>query len=261
MSRIDVALVVGGKWHDFDFARYELLGELAHDERIRVRVASDFEDAALLSARALVSYTCDVRPSHGAQTAWHRWVRNGGRWLALHGTNAAIDPPTRLGRDPFVTPRAFPVWARTLGSQFLSHPAMAPYRVTVSPGASDDPLVAGIGDFDAGEDELYLCEYHGELVPLLETRFTGDSGVPGFAEHEWPDDAPRLVLYRRPLDAGEVVYFTLGHCRSRWDLVDPPFDGAPYPRTERGSWTVPQYREILRRALAWATGTDAGSAT
>jgi len=261
MSRIDVALVTGGKWHDFDYARFELLDALRADERIRVRVASDYEDAGLLSTQALVSYTCDVRPSRPAQVAWRRWVEAGGRWLALHGTNAAIDPPARLGREPFVTPRAFPLWADTLGSQFLSHPAMGTYRVTVSPGAADDPLVAGIGEFDAGVDELYLCEYRGAIEPLLETRWTGDTGVPGFAEHDWPVDDPRLVLYRRRLGAGEVVYFTLGHCRSRWDMVDPPFDGSPYPATERGSWEVPAFRTILHRALAWATDTIDGSAT
>jgi type 1 glutamine amidotransferase len=257
MSRIDVALVVGGRWHDFDYARRELLDALAVDERIRVRVAHDYEDAALLSAQALVSYTCEVRPSHAVQVAWRRWVEQGGRWLALHGTNSAIDPPAGFGEEPFTTPRAFPLWVDTLGSQFLSHPAMAPYPVAVSAGAEGDPLVAGLPPFHAGEDELYLCEYHGELVPLLETRWTGDTGVPGFAEHLWPVDEPRLVLYRRRLGAGEVVYFTLGHCRSRWDMVDPPFNGAPYPRTERGSWDVPEYREVLRRGIAWVTGIDA----
>ena len=45
--------------------------------------------------------------------------------------------------------------------------------MTITPGAEEDPLVDGIEDFDAN-DELYLCEYHGELEPLLQTRWTGD---------------------------------------------------------------------------------------
>ena len=93
-------------------------------------------------------------------------------------------------------------------------------------------------------------EHHGDVVPLLETRWTGTTR--GFADAEWPDDEPRLVLYRRPLGDGEVVYFTLGHCRSHWDMVDPPHDGARWPTIDRGSWDVPEYVEILRRAIGWA---------
>jgi hypothetical protein len=87
-----------------------------------------------------------------------------------------------LGQGSFETPRAFPVFADTLGSQFLSHPAIEPYTVTVSPGAESDPLVAGIEPFDAN-DELYLSEYHGELEPLLETRWSGHDEHPSGSRH------------------------------------------------------------------------------
>jgi uncharacterized protein len=259
MSRIDVALVAGGKWHDFDYARLQILQLLAPDERIRVHVGPDYNDARLLGARALISYTCDVRPPPAVQQAWRTWVEHGGRWLALHGSNAAIDPPTRLGIDTLTSPRVFPVWADTLGSQFVAHPPWLRYTVTTSPGAEHDPLVSGIGSFETDEDELYLCEYHGDVVPLLETHFSGSTGAPGgFAEHEWVDDQPRLVLYRRPLGTGEVVYFSLAHCSSTWDLIDPPFDKIPPERRPvgRGSWDLPAYREILARALKWVTRTD-----
>ena len=161
-GRIDALLVCGGKWHDFDFARLELLKLLAEDERVRVQVASDYRDVDGLSAGdLLVTYTCDVRPDLQQQEALRAWVEAGGHWLALHGTNNAIDPPPELGQGPFTTPRAFPLFADTLGSQFLSHPTIEPYTVTVSPGAGEDPLVAGIGAFEV-KDELYLCEYHGQ---------------------------------------------------------------------------------------------------
>jgi hypothetical protein len=168
--------------------------------------------------------------------------------LALHGTNCALDPP---GPDSpvFRAPRVFPVWADTLGTQFLSHPPIEPYLVRRSGGASADPLVEGIESFEA-RDELYLMEHHGDVIPLLEARWSGTTR--GFADAEWPDDEPRLVLYRRPLGAGEVVYFTLGHCRSHWDMTDPPFDGSKWPAIDRGSWDVPEFTEILRRGVAWA---------
>jgi hypothetical protein len=249
-GRIDALLVCGGKWHDFDFARLELLKLLAEDERARVRVAGDYRDVEHLTPDSfLVTYTCDVRPTEDEQRVLRSWVENGGRWFALHGTNNAIDPPAVKGEDPFTTPRAFPLFADTLGSQFLSHPKIGPYPVTVSPGAQDDPLVAGIGDFEI-TDELYLCEYHGTLEPLLETHWTGTTH--GFAEAAWPDDEPRLVLYRRPLGDGCVLYLTLGHCRGPYDMVAPPFDGSLWPTEDRWAWERPEFYELLRRGLRWA---------
>lgn len=250
-GRIDAYLVCGGWWHDFDFARLELLRLLAEDDRIRVQVAQHYEDVeAIAGCDLLVSYTCNVRPTPAAQAALRSWVTSGGRWFALHGTNSAIDPPPALGQGSFATPRAFPTFADTLGSQFLSHPPIEPYRVTVSPGAENDPLVEGIEPFDT-DDELYLCEYHGDIEPLLETRWTGDSG-PGFAEREWHTDEPRLVMYRRPLGAGAVLYLTLGHCRGHYDMEAPPFNGMYWPHVERGSWRLGELYELLRRGLAWA---------
>jgi uncharacterized protein len=256
VPRVDGHLVVGGTWHDFDYARLQLLQHLHDEPDVRVSVAGDYHDVERLDTCAfLVTYTCDLRPSEPEQHAIRSWVERGGRWLALHGSNSAIDPPPKLGEAPFTTPRAFPLHADTLGSQFLSHPSMAPFPVTVVPANAHDPLVADLGDFEAGEDELYLCEMTAPVARLLETRWNGTPK--GFAEdHHWEADHPRLVLYRRPLGDGEVVYFTLGHCRSRWDMVAPPFHGMEWPRTERGSWDVPQYREVLRRAIRWASGAE-----
>jgi type 1 glutamine amidotransferase len=221
---------------------------------VRVKVADDFHDVdAICGSDFLVTYTCDLRPTPAEQDALRSWVTGGGRWFALHATNAAFDPPPDMAAlqagQRFVTPRAFPIFAETLGSQFLFHPAIEPYTVTVSPGAEADPLVADIEPFDAN-DELYLCEYHGQLIPLLETRWTGSGG--GFVESDWPVDEPRLVLYKRPLGQGEVLYFTLGHCRSTWDMTDPPFNGMQYPIIERGSWELGVYYELLRRGLSWS---------
>jgi hypothetical protein len=257
--RIDAHLVCGGWWHDFDYARLELLTLLAEHPQVRSTVAQDFEDLDRLDhCSLLITYTCNVRPSLAAQQALRGFVGRGGRWLALHGTNSAIDPPERLGAGSFTTPRAFPEFVEVLGSQFLSHPPIEPYTVTVSPGAEGDPLVAGITSFEA-EDELYLCEHHGDLEPLLETRWTGNTG-PGFAEADWPVDEPRLVLYRRRLGDGCVLYFTLGHCRGHHDMIAPPFNGMYWPKVERGSWDVPEYRQLLARSVAWAAYGDAATA-
>ena len=248
--RIDAYLVCGGKYHDFDFARLAMLQLLAEDDHVRTQVGQDYNELdRITAADFIVTYTCDVRPDAEQQEAIRTWVENGGRWLALHGTNCALEPPSEETGGLYSTPRAFPMWAETLGSQFISHPPMEPYVVHQSPGAETDPLVAGIDRLEA-RDELYLMEHHGDVTPLLETRWTGSTR--GFVEGEWLDDEPRLVLYRRRLGRGEIVYFTLGHCRSHWDMIDPPHNGARWPTIERGSWDVPEFVEILRRCIAWA---------
>jgi type 1 glutamine amidotransferase len=131
----------------------------------------------------------------------------------------------------------------TLGSQFVAHPPIAPFTVEVSDPGHE--LVAGLESFET-DDELYLSRLHGELHVLLHTRFTGRAA--GFVASDWPDDAMRPVYYLRRLGRGEVLYLTLGHCRGHWDM-QPLADW--YPRVERGSWALPVYRELLRRAIRW----------
>ena len=248
-SRIDVTLVAGGKYHDIDFARRELLTLLGEHEEFRVRVQPDYEDTAgIEKSSILVSYTCDVRPSEKAQTEIRSWVENGGRWVALHGTNAAL---TLGGPNGVDAPRCFPSWADTLGSQFVAHPPIQPYTVQVS-----DPnhwLVAGIESFDT-DDELYLSEYadRDALHGLLHTTWQGDAK--GFVEADWTNcDPTHLVMYLRDLGQGSILFNTLGHCRGHYDMA-PVLDY--YPRIERCSWEKPAYYELLRRSLRWARGLN-----
>ncbi len=247
-SRVSAALVAGGRFHDIDFARLELLKLMVEHPHVRVSVHSDYEATdAIVGADLLVSYTCDVRPSTDAQDAIASWVEAGGRWIALHGTNAALD----LGVAGVSTPRCFPTWAETLGSQFIAHPPIAPYTVAA---VSDHWLVDGIEPFET-DDELYLCDYHdrGSFDVHLATNWTGTAA--GFDESDWTNgDGQRLVQYVRPLGDGAVLYNTLGHCRSHWDMA-PMTDY--YPRIERCSWEAPQYYELLRRALRWGLRMDA----
>ena len=53
-SRIDCVLIVGGLYHDMDFARLELLKLLAEDQRVRTRVFEDYSNVdAILAATRL----------------------------------------------------------------------------------------------------------------------------------------------------------------------------------------------------------------
>lgn len=243
-GRVDAVLVCGGVWHDFDYARHELLGELAAFEQVRTRVFEDYANLdAIAAADFLVTYTCNVRPDEQQQEALVEYVGRGGRWLALHGTHSAIDP-----RDPsglYHTPRALGRVADVLGGQFLAHPPIEPYPVEVT--APDHPLVAGIERFVV-RDELYVLELRPPIEVLLHARYTGPCR--GFAEGDIIDDEPRPVLYLKQTGRGSVCYFTLGHCRGRFDMQSAGIDD--YGRRDFGSWAVPEFRTVLGHCVHWA---------
>src|SRR6185312_14001339 len=119
-GRINVYFVVGGRYHDFDFARLEILKLLGEHECVRVRVAETYSDvAAIREADALVTYTCDVRPDEAQQRTLVDFVGSGRRWLALHGTNSILEW-TQEGRVD--APDSMPMLTRLLGSRFVAHP-------------------------------------------------------------------------------------------------------------------------------------------
>lgn len=248
--RIDACLVVGGVYHDFDFARRELLGLLGEHEQVRVAVRDNWDDIETLTAcDVIVSYTCDVRPTESSQVALRSWVEGGGRWIALHGTNAALDHPRPGGVE---APRCFANFVDTLGSQFIAHPEIGP--IAIENLAPEHWLVAGIENFST-TDELYLMEYpnRNDLEVLLCTYWHGNT--PGFAESDWTEGSgEHLVQYLRPLGSGAVLYNTLGHCRGHYDMA--PLQDY-YPTVERCSWETAEYYELLRRAIRWALGATA----
>ena len=64
-KRLNAVLIAGGKYHDIDFARLEILKLLGQDDRVRVRVFEDYSNLdAIRAADFLVTYTCDVGNLH-----------------------------------------------------------------------------------------------------------------------------------------------------------------------------------------------------
>lgn len=247
-GRTDVVLVCGGRWHDFDYARLQLLTELGGRPQARTRVFESYDCLdALAAADLLITYTCDVRPDAAQQLALVEFVAGGGRWLALHGSNSAIDAPQPGAERVFSTPRAFGPVAEVLGSQFLGHPPIAPYQVEIAQPAH--PFVRGVQPFTV-TDELYVSELHPPLDVLLHTHYEG--GCRGFAEGATADSEPRPVLYLRRTGEGMVCYFTLGHCRGRFDMQDQGIDDLG--KVDIGSWAVPEFRTVLTRCIDWGLG-------
>jgi type 1 glutamine amidotransferase len=238
---IDGVLIASGKYHDIDFARLELLKLLAEDQNVRIRVFEDYSNLdAIRDASFLVTYTCDVTPSLEQQEALRAWVEGGGRWYALHGTSSIL---RFLANGLVDSPNWAPHLMETLGSQFIAHPPIAPYRVELADAAH--PLVHGIEPFDV-TDELYLSDTHADLHVLLDAEFEGDAA--GFERSAW-SKGRHPVFYLRTIGKGAVLYLTLGHCRGHHDMR--PFMDH-WPEVQRCAWELPVYYELLRRGISWS---------
>ena len=240
-ERIDAHFVAAGKYHDIDFARLEVLKLLAEHPRIRTTVACDYGDVERLAAcRFLITYTCDLMPSESEAKAIRHWLERGGKWLALHGTNSIL-VFTESGLVD--TPDDRPDVMDMLGTQFKAHPPIGPFKIEVVD--REHELTRGIADFEV-IDELYLSHTTAPIRTLMQTRFEGEAT--GFIDAQWPaTEVP--ILYTRAIGEGEIVYYTLGHCRGHYDL---PGMVDHYPNPERCAWNYATYYEQLRRGIAWA---------
>ncbi|NQX89585.1 MAG: ThuA domain-containing protein [Halioglobus sp.] len=247
-DRIDVYLVAGGKYHNIDFARLEILKLLAEQPRIKVEVGADYSSIdAICASDFLMTYTCDVVPTPAQTQRLIDFINGGKKWFALHGTNSILRflEPAQDGSPRVDCPEENLPFMKLLGSQFMSHPPIQPYEVHAT--ETDHPLVKDIPVFTV-DDELYLCKMHGEYHTLLHCLW--DAPVEGFVRDDWKKKTDvQPVLYIHPYGEGQVLYFTLGHCRGKYDM-QPLIE--EYPAPEEGAWKTEEYYEVLRRGIAWA---------
>lgn len=242
-QKLDVYLVCNAKYHDTNFARLELLKLLAEHEDVWVRVAENYNDIdAIGESRLLITYTCDLCPSVAEQAALQSFIERGGRWFALHGTNALVE----IAGGKADTPDRAPQLMRTLGSRFVAHPAIETFTVRVTDPAH--PLTKGIDDFEL-EEEPYYCEFFGDNEVLLEASYTTPSS--GYVRSDFGTDREsQPQMYLHPAGDGQVLYLTLGHCTGKYDMR-PLMDVAPITRC---AWNYPVFYELLRRGIRWGIG-------
>ncbi len=241
--RINVYLVCNAKYHDTNFSRLELLKLLAEHEDVWVRVGESYADTeAIKSSALLVTYTCDLCPTHDEQVALREFVASGGRWFALHGTNALVE----IANGKADTPDKAPHLMETLGSRFIAHPAVQTFKVRVTP--QQHPVTKGLSDFEI-EDEPYYCEYSGDPRVLLEASYNAPSV--GYVRSGFGIDRPsQPQMYVHRVGNGEVLYLTLGHCTGKYDM-QPLLEVAPVVRC---AWNYPVFYELLRRGIRWGIG-------
>lgn len=110
-----------------------------------------------------------------------------------------------------------------VGGQWVAHPGNIIYY-TVHISDHDDPITAGLGDFEMHSEQYYLHVDPSNTV-LATTTFDG-------AYHDWIDGVVMPVVWKRRWGKGRVFYCSLGHVAADFD--------------------VPEAREIVRRGLLWA---------
>ena len=195
-KRIDAHFVAAGKYHDIDFARLEILKLLAEHPQIRTTVACDYSNIDRLNdCQFLVTYCCDLMPTETEMKAIKAWLKGGGKWLALHGTNSIL----RFVEAGVSTPDERPDVMEVLGTQFKAHPPIDKFTVEVV--NKDHELTKGLEDFEV-VDELYLSNTTAEIDILMKTTFEGETV--GFTDSHWPKTTVP-ILYTRDLDAGQIA--------------------------------------------------------
>lgn len=129
--------------------------------------------------------------------------------------------------------RDSPLWQFMTGANWVAHPGGygVQYRVRIT---SDDPLVAGISDFDVTSEQYYLHTDPANTV-LATTR---TDAVTWYHSPNGAVDMP--VAWTRAWGLGRVYYNALGH---HADVIE---DGPA--------------NEMLRRGLLWAAGSKAEAA-
>lgn len=121
--------------------------------------------------------------------------------------------------------RAEPEYQFMTGANWVAHPGnIIDYRVTIA--RTDDPVTAGVGDFDYRSEQYYLHVDPSNEV-LATTTFSGEHCA-------WVDGVVMPVVWKRHHGKGRVFYSALGHTADEF--------------------SVPQMATLFQRGALWAAG-------
>jgi uncharacterized protein len=263
-----VHLIAGGyppgsfAGHDMDYVRLRLLAMLQENPLVATTTANDYGDLAkwLPGSAFLITYVAGPYPADEHDDFLRKWIEDGGRWLALHGTSGGKAVP--VGENRYIRKMVKGKYHETLGAFFLNHPPVRKFRVEVADRSH--ALTDGMPASFETTDELYLIEVQdlARCRVLLTTELPKDPSPNGFGfvydrdTSLLPDGKTRVLGYTRDLGNGGVTYFALGHCHSPLSNVQPFVDtsveaSGTTPKTFRGSWETPEFETLLRNALKW----------
>jgi type 1 glutamine amidotransferase len=208
------AMIVWGGWagHEPEAGAHAVRG-LLEAEGFSVRVETStaaFADPGIADLSLIVPIITMARIEKDELANLERAIRGG---VGLGGYHGGMG-------DAF---REAPDYQFMVGGQWVAHPGnVIDYRVNVT--RPDDPVMAGIGDFDYRSEQYYMHVDPANEV-LATTTFNGDHAP-------WIDGVVMPVVWKRKHGAGRVFYSSLGHVAKEFE--------------------VPEMRTILQRGLAWA---------
>ena len=121
--------------------------------------------------------------------------------------------------------RRAPRYQYMIGGQWVEHPGNDGVRYRVNIIDRDDPITAGLGDFDIVSEQYYMHVDPNNEV-LATTTFDG-------SRDPWIKGAVMPVVWKRKHGEGRVFYTSLGHQANVFD--------------------VPEALTILKRGILWAS--------
>ncbi|MCY4386127.1 MAG: ThuA domain-containing protein [Desulfurellaceae bacterium] len=248
--------------HDMDYARLRLLQLLHERPNATASVSGDFTDIDkwLPGCQLLVTYVAGPFPNEAQNRFLRQWLKDGGRWLGLHGTSGGKAAP--VGDDRRIRKMVKADHHTTLGGFFLNHPPLRKFRVDVV--NQQHRLTRGLPASFEVMDELYLIELQEPAASdiLLTTELAKDPSPPGFGFVYDEDTAlqadgkTRVLGFSRALGRGGVAYIALGHCHSTTSNMQPFVDASvdaesTTPQVFRGSWDTQPFEQLLRNGIEW----------
>lgn len=210
------ALMVWGGWEGHEpFQCVQIFAPLLQEAGFEVEIYDTLDiycDAGRMAGYDLISqvYTMSTitnEQEKGLLTA----IENGVGFAGWHGGMA----------DAF---RNNTNYQFMVGGQWVAHPGnIIDYRVNIT--AHDDPVVAGLSDFDMHSEQYYM-----HVDPINQVLATTT-----FGGHycSWIEGVVMPVVWKKQYGKGRVFYSSLGHVAA--------------------DFGVPEAREISRRGFLWAS--------
>jgi type 1 glutamine amidotransferase len=209
------ALIVWGGWSGHTpFESASLFAGLLREAGYDVRVSDTLDaylDPALPSLDLIVPVWTMDKISKEQEKALLGAVASGVGIAGWHGCMA----------DSF---RDSTEYQFMVGGQWVAHPGnIIDYRVNIT--NHDDPITAGLADFDMHSEQYYMHVDPSNEV-LATTTFDA-------TYNPWIAGTVMPVVWKRMWGEGRVFYCSLGHVVSDFE--------------------VPEAREIVRRGMLWAS--------
>lgn len=121
--------------------------------------------------------------------------------------------------------RRAPRYQYMIGGQWVEHPGNDGVRYRVNITDHEDPITAGLDDFDVVSEQYYMHVDPNNKV-LATTTFDGK-------HDDWVKDAVMPVAWKRKYGEGRVFYTSLGH--------------------KANVFETPEALAILKRGILWAS--------